>query len=233
MGYEGPGGEAAGAVRGAVQAAITRPFADEYRSLRDNAQLLEQVAKRTGGRVLNASPDAKDLWDRKTVTMPVTLRPIWIGALIVMLGIWLVDVAVRRVRIDIPAMARGVAALFGKAKDQAGEQIDALKAAREKARERMAKQAESSGGRLGQSIGLDGSEKGEASGAKFEATAEDLAYLRKTGKGMDEFTGPAAPIETRGPADGPSIEQAKADAEQGLSRLMKAKKRAQDDLGQN
>ncbi|MBY0308841.1 MAG: glutamine amidotransferase, partial [Phycisphaerales bacterium] len=51
MGYEGPGGEAAGAVRGAVQAAIIRPFADEYRALRDNAQLLEQVAKRTGGRV--------------------------------------------------------------------------------------------------------------------------------------------------------------------------------------
>ncbi|MFT3686701.1 MAG: hypothetical protein QM783_17575 [Phycisphaerales bacterium] len=234
MGYEGPGGQAAGAIRGSVQAAITRPFADEYRSLRDNAQLLEQVAKRTGGRVLNASPDAKDLWDRKTVTMPVTLRPIWIGALIVMMCVWLVDVAVRRVRIDIPAMGRSVASLFGKAKDQAGEQIDALKAAREKARERMAKQAEATGGsgKLGQSIGLDGSEKGEASSAKFEATAEELAYLRKTGKGMDDFTGPAAPIETRGggAADGPSVEQAKADAEAGLSRLMRAKKRAQDDI---
>lgn len=230
MGYEGPGGEAAGAARGAVQAAITRPFADEYRSLHDNAQLLEQVAKRTGGRVLTAAPDAKDLWDRRAMSMPVTLRPIWIGALIVMLGVWLVDVAVRRVRIDIPAIARSVAGLFGKAKDHAGEQIDALKVAREKARERMARQAEASGGRVGQSVGLDGSEHGEASSAKFEATTEELAYLRKTGKGLEEFTGPSAPIETRGPTDGPSVEQAKADAEAGLSRLMKAKKRAQDDI---
>ena len=233
MGYQGPGGEAAGALRGTVQAAITRPFADEYRSLRDNAQLLEQVAKRTGGRVLAFTPEAKDLWDRKAMSMPVTLRPIWIGALILMLGVWLLDVAVRRVRIDLPAIGRSVAGLFGKAKDQAGDQIDALKAAREKARERMAKQAEAGGGRLGQSIGLDGSEKGEASSAKFEASAEELAYLRKTKRSMDEFTGPGAPIETKGPVgDAPSVEQAKADAEAGLSRLMRAKKRAQDDIDQ-
>jgi hypothetical protein len=150
-----------------------------------------------------------------------------------MLGVWLVDVAVRRVRIDLPAIGRSVAGLFGKAKDQAGDQIDALKAAREKARERMAKQAESGGGRVGQSIGLDGSEHGEASAAKFEASAEELAYLRKTNRTMEEFTGPGAPIESRGAAgDGPSVEQAKQDAEAGLSRLMRAKKRAQDDIDQ-
>ncbi|HYC99629.1 MAG TPA: hypothetical protein VEB22_00250, partial [Phycisphaerales bacterium] len=229
MGYQGAG-EGPDAIRGAVQAAVTRPFADEYRSLHDNAALLEQVAKRTGGRVLTFTPDAKDLWDREAMTMPVSLRPIWMGALILMLGVWLVDVAVRRVRIDIPLIARTVAGLFGKAKEQAGDQIDALKLAREKARERMAKQSEA-GGRVGQSIGLDGSEKGEASSAKFEASAEELAYLRKTNRSMDEFTGPGAPIESRGPAEsGPSVEQAKADAEAGLSRLMRAKKRAQDDI---
>ncbi|MDP1660280.1 MAG: VWA domain-containing protein [Phycisphaerales bacterium] len=233
MGYDG-GGEGPGAIRGAVQAAITRPFADEYRSLRDNAALLEQVAKRTGGRVLAFTPEAKDLWDRKAMTMPVSLRPIWVGALILMLGVWLVDVAVRRVRIDIPLIARSVAGLFGKAKEQAGEQIDALKVAREKARERMAKQAEAGGGRVGQSIGLDGSEHGEASSAKFEATAEEIAYLRKSNRSMEEFTGPGAPIESRGaPAEGPSVEQAKQDAEAGLSRLMRAKKRAQDDIDQS
>ncbi|HZW05881.1 MAG TPA: VWA domain-containing protein, partial [Phycisphaerales bacterium] len=229
MGYQGAG-EGPDAIRGAVQAAVTRPFADEYRSLHDNAALLEQVAKRTGGRVLTFAPDADDLWDRGAMTMPVSLRPIWMGALILMLGVWLVDVAVRRVRIDIPLIARTVAGLFGKAKEQAGDQIDALKLAREKARERMARQSEA-GGRVGQSIGLDGSEKGEASSAKFEASAEELAYLRKTNRSMDEFTGPGAPIESRGPAEsGPSVEQAKADAEAGLSRLMRAKKRAQDDI---
>ena len=185
MNYQAPGDE--NAARGAIQAAVTRPFADEYRSLRDNATLLEQVAARTGGRVLEFSPSAKDLWDRKAMTMPVSLRPIWLAVTALMIGLWLIDVAVRRVRIDLPAIGRRITGLFGKAKDRGGEQIDALRAAREKARERIAKQAEM--GKVGQSIGLDGSASGEASSAKFEATAQELAYLKKTGKQMQDLLG--------------------------------------------
>jgi hypothetical protein len=225
MNYTAPGDE--NAKRGAIQAAVTRPFADEYRSLRDNAALLEQVAAKTGGHVYEAPPTAKELWDREKMTMPVSLRPIWLAVTCFMIGLWLVDVAVRRVRIDIPAITRSVAGLFGKAKDTASVQIDNLAAARAKARERIAKQAEM--GKVGQSIGMHGETTGEASAAKFEATAEELAYLKKTGKQMQEILGegPGAPIETR--VESPDANKPPAEGE-GMSRLMKAKKRARDDL---
>lgn len=231
LGYEGSvDAEGKPQQRGSLQAAVTRPFADEFRALRDNATLLEQVAKRTGGRVFATAPTSQELWDRTKLDVPVSLRPIWLLVTAIMMGMLLIDVAVRRVRIDVPGLMKKGMGLLKPAKEKGAEQLDALRQAREKARARMEQQAEATGGRVGQSIGIDGSTSGDDAARKFEATIEELAYLRKTGRSE------VGTIDVR-ERDEQGVSEAKdaggssgAPAEGGLGRLMKAKKRAQEGM---
>ena len=105
--YRAPGSEGE-LLEGSAQAAVTRPFADEFKALQTNLPLLKQVAAITGGRVLPADPTLANLWTREGLKVPVALKPIWLMFAIIGIAIFLMDVAVRRVRID-PAM---IAAFF-------------------------------------------------------------------------------------------------------------------------
>ncbi len=199
-------------LRGSVQAAITRPFADEFRAMRDNAALLEQVAKLTGGRVLPPQATNAELWSREGLTMPVSLRPIWLIVAMSAIGLFLVDVAVRRVRIDVLGMARAVRGAFKRGAQASAEQVGQLKAARTRAQAEMAKRAAESS-------------SPSASSTKFEASGDELKAA-KGGLDLDApsaGTKPAATVQVKKADQGSA-----ADAgEEGLSRLMKAKKRAQ------
>jgi hypothetical protein len=136
---------------GTVQAAITRPFADEFRALKDNSPLLRQIAEMTGGQVLPADPrDAEPLATRRTEdargddahlddprdrlasALPRRCRD-------------------RRVRIDPGAIARWMLGLFGASKIKQGARIDTLQAARAKARQRMGDAERPQGGMSGRS----------------------------------------------------------------------------------
>ena len=130
--YRAPGGDGA-ALEGSAQAAVVRPFADEYKALRTNHALLRRVASITGGRVLDADPARADLWTRTGVEMPVTRTPIWQALAIAAIAIFLLDVAVRRVRIDPAALARLVGR--GAAREQARSTgaMSAMQAARQRA----------------------------------------------------------------------------------------------------
>lgn len=217
MGYE-QAVEGNRLLRGSVQASVNRPFADEFRALQSNTALLEQVAALTGGRLLKGDdPQNADLWTREGLNMPVALTSMWLLVTIVTIGVFLADVAVRRVRIDPRAMARGVMRLFGKSESRESEQIGALKAARERAQgqiEQRAREAATTAVRDARSVA-----------AKFEATADELRAAR--GGLQMERASEAAPIHTK-PA--PGADQTKPDAEGGMSRLMKAKKRAQGEM---
>jgi hypothetical protein len=216
--YAAPG-EGGEPLKGSVQASVSRPFADEFRALSDNAALLTQVAQITGGRVLPQNPESSEanLWTRDGLEMPVATRPLWLLFTLVGIGIFLADVAVRRVRIDIPAIYATVIGLFGASKAKAGEQMESLREAREKARSRM-----------------DRSEDGEpeeprkrdrkTAGVKFEASEEQLK-----GPQRSPITDKPSPVEK------PKVAGKKEDAqpeEEGMSRLMRAKKRARDDFDQ-
>lgn len=210
--------------RGNVQAAVTRPFADEFRSLRDNAPLLEQVAQETNGRVLTGDPKRDELWSRENIRVPVSLQTIWLGVALAAVTLFLADVAVRRVRIDVLAMARGLRRAFGKGSQAAGQQIDNLKAAREKARRQIDASARdrSDGAPAPKPLAPDASKK-----VKFEASAAELRAAKKAGSGaVTEFRQAAAPVIEKSAAkgDGTGAE------EQGMSRLLKAKKRAKDEI---
>lgn len=190
--------------RGFVQSAVTRSFSDEFRSIEDNTPLLAQVADITGGRVLSNDPALSDLFTRDGISMPVALRPVWLVFAVISLGVFLVDVAVRRVRIDIPAIARKVAGLFGRSEGRKASDVGALRQARERTRE-----------------SFEQGEKESVADRKFEvqegATADESTIVDTPGKKKTD-----APIRTT------KREETEGDEEEGMSRLMRAKRRARD-----
>ncbi len=212
--YNGPPVDGGDPLRGTVQAAITRPFADEFRSLQDNAPLLVQVAEMTGGRVLDPMDTEVNLWDREGLTMPVATVPIWLQVALVGIGLFLADVAVRRVRIDPLAMVAVVRKGLMSTTQTAGEQMGTLKEARKRAQDDIAARTTAD------------SDRGSTSGVKFEASDSELADASKNeGMAGDVSDGPvirSRPTPTEG-----------ADEEEGMSRLMRAKKRAREEMGED
>lgn len=207
------------ALEGTIQASVSHPFADEFRALKDNAPLLEQVAAMTGGQELTDDPATSNPWRREGLNMPVATRPIWLAVALAAIGLFLTDVAVRRVRIDIPAMTRAVGRTFKKSKAGASVRADSLRAVREQARQKM-------DGARAESAATDqpAAMTPAASSAKFEATAEQAA----------QKTGPVAlggEAEAPGTKPKPAEAKPKAAEEEGMSRLRQAKKRAKDEFG--
>jgi uncharacterized membrane protein len=228
-----PGGEANAAppdgkgdiIEGSVQAAVTRPFADEFRALTDNMPLLQRVASMTGGKVLDADPTKEDLWRRDGLHMPVAITPIWLYFALTGIGMFLMDVAVRRVRIDIPAMARALGRSLETRKERHGQQMGALQQAREKAKQAMA--ARGSAGHVAQGAKAPGEPVSPAAAAatakvKFEAPAD---RLRKSAPDPVAVGGPEAAAKKPDAKPQPGVTK-----EEGLSRLMQAKKRAREGM---
>jgi len=224
MGYEQTAADGS-SKRGAIQAAITRPFADEFRATKDNASLLEQVAKKTGGRVLTGDPDKDEPWSREGLTMPVSLTSIWIFMSLLAMTAFLADVAVRRVRIDIPIIVSALKSAFGKSRSTASQQIDNLREAREKARQRMAEAGHVDGAERTENSAPTLTAPTGAARAKFEASGDELKAARKSGASVVTNTSASAPVVVKDKTSKPGAED-----EGGMSRLMKAKKRAQDGM---
>lgn len=220
-----PAKEGEQAREGTVQAAVTRPFADEYRSLSDNAPLLRLVAERTGGRELTPDPSKADLFRREGLTMPVATTPVWVQIALIAIGMFLVDVGVRRVRIDPKAIAATVRRGLGKRTDLAGQQLGSLKDARERAKAGFEQQRRREVTKVAQQA------EQTMARAKFEVSEAELKKA-KTNQGLADpasgAPGERAPITGKQPPPIPG--QPDPGGEQGLSRLKKAKKRAQDEM---
>ncbi|MGE3107040.1 MAG: glutamine amidotransferase [Phycisphaerales bacterium] len=227
--YDAPPDESGKSREGAVQAAITRPYASEYRQLQDNAALAEQIAKLTGGRVIPDNPALADLWSKEGLKMPVATRPIWLTVAIAAITLFLMDVAVRRVRIDFAAMAGFMRRGASKSRSAGSKQLGSLREARERAKEGMAaRTSRAEGAATPAPPGATGPAKAARS-VKFEASEEELAAARKSAGPLTE-----RPIESV-PAQEAEPKQKKPEvsAEEGMSRLLKAKRRAQDDMTQD
>lgn len=223
-----------GVLEGSVQAAITRPFADEFRTLEDNSALLTQVAEMTGGRVLNGDPVKDALWERKGLTMPVALTPIWLLVAASAIGLFLIDVGVRRVRIDILGWARSLRKGLAREKSAATAGMGALREARASAQQKMAERAARSGKSeepASRTVSRDERKQAEQTAkAKFEATPDQL---KRTDAPIALGGAQATPRDTR-PYVAPPGEAKKAiDAAEGMNRLLKAKQKARDDMGED
>jgi len=95
---------AEGAGRGGLRPVVvgtTAPRGAEYRSLSDNASLLEALAARTGGRVLDPmNPRAAKLYDRSQIKAREVSIPLAEAVLPWLLALVLLDITVRRVAWD-------------------------------------------------------------------------------------------------------------------------------------
>lgn len=202
--YAAPAQDGSSPIEGSVQAAVTRPFSDEFRSLEDNTALLRQVAEITGGRVLPTDPLEANLWDPAGLTFPVSTRSIWLAVATVAIGVFLFDVAVRRVRIDVFAISAATLKAFQTGTEKAGAKTGQLRAARDRARKRIDQQANAPVHKR----------KFEADKGAPTRSVEDIAHHAQPLK-------PSAhkPKPKPKPAD---------QQEEGISRLLKAKRRAQD-----
>lgn len=196
-------------LEGSAQAAVTRPFADEFKALETNLPLLKQVASITGGRMLPADPTLADLWTRDGVKVPVALTPVWLMFAMIGIGIFLMDVAVRRVRID-PAMI--LAFVRRSATRESEKQIastEAMRTARSRTQSRT------------------GDDQRTQSSRKFEVAPDAIKSTEPVA-----LTGEA---ETDKPTIGKPERKIEKETEpmDALSALRAAKKRARDDMNES
>jgi uncharacterized membrane protein len=202
--FADPGGDASDAV--SVQAAVSVPYRKEFATTRDNRTLLEMIADRTGGRVFDAKEnlDVVDPFDRTGLEMPSSPTRIWDVVVVICAGLFLLDVAVRRLSFERERRAAAAA-------NRPGSAVDAWRTARRRASR-------------GNDEGVDG---GEAiAGRKVEldgSAATDFSVSEATVDGSVSTTGRSRPVVR----DDRAAQSTDADAGEDMtSRLLRAKRRA-------
>ena len=185
-----------------TNAIVSVPFAPEFRDLTDNAPLLEEVSRITGGRVLPSDPNLANLYDEAGLAFPRTHLPLVQPLLLAWIVLFLLDVAVRRVVLDVRAAVRRVRTWVTSATRREQEQtISRLQARRQKLREQWsARTAEVAASR--RYAGADDYE-GELLNAEPKAEVQKPAPEK-----------PAKPKPARAPSGGTHIDE-----------LLKAKRR--------
>jgi uncharacterized membrane protein len=193
--------------RGRAQAAVTVPYAPEFGDLSDNAALLREVASLSGGRVLGGLGAEADVFRRAGVEPPQTAMPLTLPLLLVLLAVFLADVAVRRIAVDIPAIARRVAGALSwrRRKGGAEKTLDRLKQRRGRVRERLS----------------GGADKKLAS-RRYEGANRPDAPMAPPSKPKPKPASPAPAAEQ----DQTSPPQTETPDTTHLSRLLRAKRRA-------
>ncbi len=119
--------------------AVTIPFAPEFRDLSDNAPLLAEVSDISGGRILSSDPNQANLFDYTGLKFPETQMPLLRPLMFIWLALFLLDVAVRRVILDIRAKARRVASFvrLARAERKTDQTLERLRLRRRKLRDQL------------------------------------------------------------------------------------------------
>jgi uncharacterized membrane protein len=191
-----------------MQAAVTVPFAPEFVDLTDNMALLTEVAKMTGGRIIEGDPNEVHLFETAGTQFPVTSLPLTQPLMLAWLAVFLLDVAVRRLALDVRAMGRAVVSWVRPRRSAARQQqtLDRLQEIRERTRKQLSRKGGSA-----------------AASRRFEASPGDRTDLPKT-----ETQPPSAPAaqpaarkdeKTPGGKDAPASH---------IDQLLKAKRKARD-----
>lgn len=205
---------------GTVQSVVIQPHAPEYRDLTDNSALLMEVARITGGRVLEPEPDKADLFSHAGLVFPQTPQPVIATLMLIWLALFWLDVACRRVVVDFVGIGRKIAAFIrqarpGKVNDQT---LDQLKNRREQVREQLAVKAK---------------EKRDANASrKYEPGQAGATGGQSASLPMADVDKPAPPPRKPAGIPAPSAGAAAGSDESHLSRLLKAKRTAQDRIEQ-
>ncbi len=189
---------------GVIQSAVTVPFAPEYRDLSDNASLLGEVAEITGGRVLPPDPLTADIFSRTAVNFPQTATVLTKPLMLIWVVVFLLDVAVRRIAIDLRPIFHRLGALLRQTRSvRAGEStLGRLRMRREQLRQRLAPKVQD-----------------PMASRRYEASERDVSELPS----LPVPATPAEPArETEEPVEAESPTQEEAST---LQQLLKAKRR--------
>ncbi len=200
---------------------VTIPFAPEFRDLSDNAPLLAEVSEISGGRILGSDPNQANLFDYTGLKFPETQMPLNRPLMFIWLALFLLDVAVRRVVLDVRAMARKVTALvrIGRAEGKGSQTLERLRISRQKLRDRLLAHSPMESSRTADA---NASRRYEAD-EKFEGELPSLQ--------VQSQTRPEKPVPEKIVAR--EIGAAAAEeAPSHIQRLLKAKRKATDS-GQN
>jgi hypothetical protein len=187
-----------------VQTVVNVPYAPEFDDLTDNAALLAELAETTGGRVLPSDPAKADLFSRAGLEPPKAAIPLTEPLFLAWVVLFLLDVGVRRIAIDVRGIARRLAARIRRQREAVeNATLAALKKRRDSVRLRLGAQG-----------------KDAHAGQKFVAKDGSADRLPET-----DLSRP--PDKPRPMAQEPSDQPAKPaeDARTHVSRLLDAKRR--------
>lgn len=221
-----------GGGRGNVQAAVTVPYAPVYRAVRDNRALAERLADFTGGRVLAMDdPVAVDMFSREQIEPVRSSQLVWHIVAIIAAIIFLLDVAARRLQIEVPAISAAIRRMFGQRAQAGGQTMDAWRRARGQAAHRRGDDASDRGTdasrkRAGEADAIDADRKfeaGEGESVEFDVT-EDTTTSSAVGT-------PSQRSEQPRHRDDAPDESADDDDDAYTSRLLRAKRRARGSDG--
>ena len=188
-----------------VQAAVSVPYRKEFATTRDNRTLLELIADRTGGRIFDPGENLEivDPFDRQGLEMPSSPTRIWDVIVVVCAGLFLMDVAVRRLSFE---RERRAAAAAG-----SGNAVDAWRTARRRATR----------GRDG-----DGDAIEDLASRKVEVAPgerSDFSVSDASTSGADADLSRSRPVVRD---EGPAATEPSDAGEDMTSRLLRAKRRA-------
>ena len=111
--YASPGG-----ARGTAVSGLAVNDNPEFRDLSSNDSVLNQIAKRTGGRMLQPfDPAVADLYTREGLAESSSSMPVWDLLLPIAMALMILDVAIRRIAWDWLATKRLLTAAANRVRD--------------------------------------------------------------------------------------------------------------------
>ncbi len=203
------GGDMSG---GTARAAVVRRAGEEFRRPTPDAELMMEVARRTGGKLHKLSPAGAELWSREHLTMPTSSRPVWLFFAIAAITLFLVDVAARRLTIDPERALARVMSLLAPSFAAAPVSLAGLSSAKARVSDELARRSQPA-------------RAGEA-GAFLQDTAETPAP-------ESPAAAPIAPATKQAPAPAhaapPRRDAPETSQESTMDRLRDAKRRTKRD----
>ncbi|TFG47658.1 MAG: hypothetical protein E4H40_06060, partial [Candidatus Brocadiia bacterium] len=190
-----------------INTTVSIPFAPEFRDLTDNDALLNEVSAITGGRSITVpDPNQANLFDRTGVKFPETQLPMNRLLMMMWLGVFLLDVAVRRVAVDFKAIWRKAAQrMKRKSKRKEDENLERLMQKRKQVSAQLKSRSDKS-----------------VAARRYEA-GEEFSGELPLEKIVVEPKVPEKPAEKAEP-----LEAAKQKEESHIDKLLKAKRKISD-----
>jgi hypothetical protein len=200
-----------------MQTGFSIAYSPEFRDLRTNLALLQNLADRTGGRMLSAG-DAKAPFERTALARAEARPPVWEDLIRWMLLLFLLDVAIRRIAVNPVEIARRVRKYIREiagprqTAEASAAVLSTLKGARDQVREAAAAPMTETGVAPNRS-------------AKYEAPVTDAKVTEQLSKALGGASTEDQPVVAR-----PTKKPVATNEADYTSRLLRAKKRARDDL---